>query len=158
MSRKTGNLSLNKNYMKATLSPGGEIFRALLKAFALGAEDVVQLFHKEAVIEYPYAPSLGTSAKHNKDSLHTYLTGALPNMPDLIFSDVIVYPLQKEGAFWAEALGECTIRSSGLPYRQKYIMYFELRDGLFSNYREYWDLLAIKQAFGNNGDVQDTFR
>jgi ketosteroid isomerase-like protein len=139
-------------------SKGSEIYHALLKAFSVGAEEVSRLFHDDAIIEYPYAPSLGTPARLDKESLHTYLAGALPNMPDLTFSNVTVYPLQGKDAFWAEALGECIILSTGLPYRQNYVMYFELKDGLFGNYREYWDLLAIKQAFGSNGNVQDTFR
>lgn len=136
---------------------GSVIYSRLLKAFAEGAEEVTALFHNDAIIEYPYATSLGTTAKLDRDSLSSYLAGALPNMPNLIFTEVKVHSLQAQNAFWAEATGRCTIQSTQLPYEQKYVMYFELTDDLIIYYREYWDLLAIKNAFGSNDQLNETF-
>lgn len=144
--------------MQSISLSGPEIYQALPKAFAKGADEVTRLFHEEAVIEYPYASSLGTPGLLNKEGLHKYLAGALPDMPDLTFSDTRVYRVDGREVYWAEAFGQCTIRSTGLLYQQKYLMHFALKEGLFSYYREYWDLLAIKAAFGQEADLKRTFR
>ncbi len=136
---------------------GQQLFMALLSNFNSGADAVISLFNEDAVIEYPYAPSIGVAARQDKEAYRKHLEGGLKNMPDLQFSNIRVYPLQKEGAYWAEAHGETTILSTGLLYQQDYVMYFILKDNKFSFYREYWNPLPGMKAFGGDKGTQEMF-
>lgn len=141
----------------ANNSSGYQIYEALLKAFGVGTEAVTALFNDDATIEFPYAPSIGAAGKQNMEAYCNHLEGGLKNMPNLKFSDIRVYPLQEEDTYWAEAHGETTIHSTGILYQQDYVMYFILKDGKFSFYREYSNPLPALKAFGGTQATLDMF-
>lgn len=39
---------------------------------------------------------------------------------------------------------------TGLPYRQSYISVIETRDGRIVRYKDYWNPLVVKEAFGGS--------
>lgn len=138
-------------------SSGQQIYEALLTAFGIGVDAVIALFNEDAIVEFPYAPSVGAAGKQNMQAYRNHLEGGLKNMPNLKFSEISVYPLEEQDAYWAEAHGETTILSTGLFYQQDYVMYFELKDGKFSLYREYSNPLPALKAFGGAQATLDMF-
>lgn len=135
---------------------GEEIFNNLLLAFSFNADSVIRLFNKDAIIEFPYASSLGTAERLNNQEYYNYLKGGLPNMPNIKFQNIKVYPTINN-AYWAEAHGEVKIPRTGKLYKQKYVMYFILKEGKISLYREYWDSIAGQKAFGHEQSLEEIF-
>lgn len=138
-------------------SEGEAIFLQLLSSFSKDADAVISLFHKDVVIEYPYAHSLGTSSKLNYTEYLNYLKDALPGMPNLTFSNVSVYSTE-DNSYVAEAHAETVIPSTGKLYKQDYVMIFKLKEGKIHFYREYWNTMAGIDAFGGKAALQKNFK
>lgn len=136
---------------------GAELFDKLLTAYSQSAEEVVALFNEDAVIEYPYAVSVGTPTKLNMQEFEHYLKGALEQMPGLKFSRVRVYQTTEADSYWAEAHGELVIPKTGKTSQQDYVMHFTVQNGKFSLYREYWNPMAALEAFRDAESVRETF-
>lgn len=132
-----------------------KIVQDLLEAFNLGAKNVLELFDEEAIIEYPYAHSLGTPSSLNKTQYGNYLKGALANMPDIAFSQVKSYRAEND-IVWAEFHGEVVIPSTKQLYRQDYVARILLKNGKIIHYREYWNPLAVS-AMGGHKEVNKMF-
>ncbi|WP_422083511.1 nuclear transport factor 2 family protein [Ulvibacterium sp.] len=131
------------------------IVQNLLEAFNLGTENVLELFHEDAVIEYPYAHSLGTPSKLTKTQYGNYLKGALENMPDIAFSQVKSYSMQNH-VIWAEFHGEVVIPSTHQLYQQDYVARIVLKNGEIIHYKEYWNPMAVS-AMGDHKEVNKMF-
>lgn len=136
---------------------GRTLFNRLLEAFNQGAAEVVALYTEDATVEYPYAASLNSAAKLNMREYFNHLKGGLEQMPDIKFSNTRVYQTTGSNAYWAEVHGETTIPKTGKLYQQDYVMYFEVTDGKFSFYREYWNAVPVMEAFGGGESFQETF-
>ena len=135
---------------------GLELFSKLLKTFNQRAKDVTALFNDDAVIEYPYGAALGGLSRYNKREYADHLNAIMGQMPDISFSDIRVYPVSNSDSFWAEVHGEVVIPKTGKKYVQDYAMYFTVQDNKFSFYREYWNPMAVLQAFGGLEAMQET--
>jgi len=131
---------------------GELIFGQLLEALNHNAEAVIELFHPEVIIEFPYASSLGTPSKMNFEEWYNYLKGGLPSMPNIIYGKFQVYKVN-ENSFWSEVYGETTIPSTKQLYKQNWVMHYTLKEGKINFYKEYWDPYAVIKAFGN-GDIE----
>ncbi len=46
---------------------------------------------------------------------------------------------------------------TGNPYNQRYVTYFELKDGKIQNYREYWSPLITMDAVGGYDAYMQAF-
>ncbi|MDQ3712154.1 MAG: nuclear transport factor 2 family protein, partial [Acidobacteriota bacterium] len=71
-------------------------------------------------------------------------------------SGIRVYPVSNSDSFWAEVHGETLIPKTGKKYEQDYVMYFTVQDNKFSFYREYWNPMAVLQAFDGLENTQET--
>lgn len=129
-------------------NPGQQQLAALLAAFHTGADEVRRLFTETAVIEFPYAASVGTPGRLTVPAYHQYLTQVLPTMPQLAYERVRVYSLQAAGEYFAELRAATTMPGTGRRYEQDYVIYFALADGRFTHYREYWNPVPWLRAFG----------
>lgn len=145
-----------KKEMVNPKSKQGSIVHELLAAFNQGAENVLELFDEEAIIEYPYAFSLGTPSSLNKTEYGNYLKGALPNMPDISFSNVNVYRAAQKNILWAEFHGEVVIPSTNQLYRQDYVVRVILKKGKIFHYKEYWNPMAVS-ALGEDKEINEMF-
>ena len=133
---------------------GHTLFNDLLAAFNQGAPEVLSLFSDDAMIEFPYAATLGSPTRLNKREYGEHLTAILPQMPGITFSEIRVYPLIETGSYWAETHGEAVITETGKKYEQDYVMYFTVRDGRFSFYREYWNPQVFLQASDESANTK----
>lgn len=116
------------------------------------------LFADDAVVEFPYAPSVGRPARlEGKTALDAYFGGAGGVFVGLTFRDVVVHvaaasaastAATSSGIAIAEAHGTATIAPTGKIYEQDYVMVLEARDGKIVRYREYWNPMSAIEAFG----------
>ncbi|MFC3560257.1 nuclear transport factor 2 family protein [Pedobacter jamesrossensis] len=125
---------------------GYQILQDLLNAFNEDTETVLALFNPEAIVEYPYAKSLGMSYYLTMDDYRRHLDNILGNMPDITFIELQVYKLQEQECYWAEFHGETTVPQTGALYQQDYVVNFKLENGKFSHYKEYWNVLPVLNA------------
>lgn len=145
---------LDKNQISK--SKHNSVLEDLLNGFNEGSRATIQLFHDDAIIEFPYAHSIGTPSKLNKKEYEIYLQNALSNMPNIEFADVKVYSMNKN-IFWAEFHGEFTVLSTKKRYKNDYVVRVELKNGKILNLKEYWNPLAIS-AFSEDKDVTNIFK
>lgn len=137
------------------LNPTG-LIEQLLDAFSEGPQEVLALFHEQAVIEYPYASTLGTPGKLTKSEYAVYLKSALASMPAIAFSNVQIYPLQAPDQVWAEFHGETTVPATQARYEQDYVVRVTFQEGMIIHYREYWNPMKV-EAFGGDQAAKDIF-
>lgn len=151
-----GQTKTSETSNSAQHNQGHIVFNNLLNAFNQTANDVVVLFDQKAIIEFPYAPSLGTPNKLNLNEYHDYLKSGLAKIPDIRFENIRLYEVTKN-TYWAEVHGSVRIPSTGKLYQQDYVMYFTLKAGKIDFYREYWNPIAAIEAFGNPKAIKETF-
>lgn len=128
---------------------------SLLEAFAQSAEAVVAHFHAEAVIEYPYAHSLGTPGRLTLGQYRTYLTNALAQMNGLRFSSIQTFQTTDPQVCFAEFHGHVPLPAGD--YHQDYVVRATFREGKIIHYREYWNPVESK-AFGDAEAAKNIFK
>lgn len=133
---------------------GYQILRDLLHAFNKDTETVLALFNLEAMVEYPYAKSLGKSYLLTMEDYRKHLDSILKNMPDINFTGLKVYPLQEQDCYWAEFHGETLVPKTGALYQQDYVVNFKLENGKFNFYKEYWNVLPVLKALMGKEQAQ----
>lgn len=135
------------------------VFQQLLLGFQTAdLPTVLACFTEDATIEYPYAPQLGTAARlQGQPAISNYLHHALQGMPALVFSQLRLAHDVAQGVHWAEVHCEAPVPGTDRTYRQDYVMRFELRGEQIQHYREYWNQLAAREAFGGEAEAQQLF-
>jgi ketosteroid isomerase-like protein len=135
------------------------VFQHLLLGFQTAdLPAVLACFTADATIEYPYAPQLGTAARlQGQPAISQYLHHALQGMPALVFSQLRLAHDLVQGVHWAEVHCEAPVPGTDRTYRQDYVMRFELRGQQILSYREYWNQLAAREAFGGPAAAQQLF-
>ncbi|MDC0712090.1 nuclear transport factor 2 family protein [Stigmatella sp. ncwal1] len=132
-----------------------ELFAAHLELIGKDISAWAELFAENAVIEFPYATSVGTPARlEGKTAIAAYVKGVLSQLQGLTFSNVRVFPAQAPHVLFAEVHGEATLASTGLRYVQDYVMRLETDGERILYYREYWNPVPVLQAFGGAQSLQ----
>ncbi|ADO68048.1 nuclear transport factor 2 family protein [Stigmatella aurantiaca] len=135
-----------------------ELFAAHLALVTKDMPAWLELFAENAVIEFPYAPSVGTPARlEGKAAITAYAQGVSSVMRDFVFSDLRVFPAREPHVLFAEVHGEATLPRTGRPYVQDYVMRLETDGERIIHYREYWNPVPVLQAFEGMPGVVDAF-
>jgi len=138
------------------MSLHNEKLHRLLDAFNEGADQVLRLFDEKAIVEYPYAPALGLPGTLDMAAYHRHLTNILSRMPDIIFSNIRIYPTSEENTLWAEFHGETFIPPANAKYEQDYVVKAVFKDEKFIHYREYWNVAPILKSLSGNDAIKTT--
>ena len=110
------------------------------------------LFADDAVVEFPYAASLGRSTRlEGKAAIDEYFRGGSAAFRGLSFRDVRVHVSTDADSVVAEAHGSAHIVAKSKPYEQDYVMVLTAKGGRITSYREYWNPLPAIEAFGGMG-------
>jgi ketosteroid isomerase-like protein len=118
----------------------------------------VNLFTEDAVIEFPYAATLGSPERlEGKSAIYNYMKDVPAQMQDLIFTNVLTYQTSNPNVLFAEVHGEATIVATGLHYQQDYVMRLETKDGKIIHYREYWNPIPAIEAWGSTQNLRESF-
>lgn len=116
------------------------LFRKHLMSVISDPEAWYSLFHQDAVIEFPYAPSVGTRARIvGIDEIKKYRESLPDGFESFKMSDLAIHEHKAHHSLTAEFKGSMAQTNEMPEYAQTYICVFETRDGKISRYKEYWD-------------------
>ncbi len=135
--------------------------QAFAAHLALIGKDIkawVNLFAEDAVIEFPYASTLGSAERlEGKSALYNYMKDVPAKMQNLIFTNVREYQTSNPNLLLAEVHGEAVIAATGCHYQQDYVMRLETKDGKIVHYREYWNPIPAIEAWGGTQELRQSF-
>lgn len=114
------------------------------------ADKVIELFSEDATIELPYLQSLGMPWQWvGKDTLLAFLKNLPTMFPGFEFQNIQVY-IDTPDQVFGEYDVDCTVASTGLPYRQSYMGRLVAADGKIKLIREALNTFeAYKSMFPN---------
>ena len=130
-----------------SLKPNGaDVLPAAFHGFLAGLaeNDLSQVrgaWEPDGALEFPYAASAGAPAHlDGVEQIVAYLSD-LQIFSDWSFSAIQGWKLEgSPHGFLAELQGSATVLATGAPYRQDYIIRFELGpSGRIARWREFWD-------------------
>ncbi|MBM7117245.1 nuclear transport factor 2 family protein [Archangium primigenium] len=127
----------------------GALLDAHLALIGTDIERWLALFAEDAVVEFPYARSLGVPERlEGIAAIRGYFAQTPKHFLGLAFTNVRRYLTTDPELAIAEVHGTATIATTGKPYAQDYVFFVKTRQGRISLYREYWDPLPGLEAFG----------
>jgi hypothetical protein len=105
----------------------------------------LELVTDDLVLEFPFRGDGGPRRLEGDDAKH--FVRAMPKLfSQLPFVDVVVHGKVPSGTVVAEYRGD-GITKKGRPYPNRYVGFFELRDGRVAYWREYFDPTVVAAAF-----------
>lgn len=123
-----------------------------LKLFTTRPEEWLAHFTEDAVIEFPYAHSIGSEGRLNgKNEVRRYIKALSEsglNFETIQFSDIKVYTHSNAESFTAEMKGWIPSKNGKPEYRQAYICLIETKMGKISFYKEYWNPFSVMSYMG----------
>lgn len=120
---------------------------AHLALIATDVERWLTLFADDAVVEFPYASSLGGPARlEGIKAIRAYFAPITKHFQGLTFTNVQRSPSVDPTTGWMEVHGSATLQPGNIPYEQDYVMRMQVRDGRIVHYREYWNPLAAPRG------------
>ncbi|MEH2078505.1 MAG: nuclear transport factor 2 family protein [Nostoc sp.] len=136
--------------MQSKLNTIEDILDTHLALMATDTEAWADLLAEDVIVDFPYAPSLGRPGRlEGKSAAYNHIKTALTQMQNLTFSNVRKYPTTDPNVLWAELHGSALIPSTGRHYEQDYVVRLKVKDGKTVYYSEYWNPLALTDAFDN---------
>jgi len=118
------------------------VLRRMIELIATDVAAWVQLFSDEAVVEFPYAASLGRPERlEGKAAIASYFLATPGTFTNLRFRDLRVIESADPSLAVAEVHGSATLMPMNAPYEQDYVMILRTEDGKAVHYREYWNPL-----------------
>lgn len=131
-------------------TPSSDLSRLMDAHLTLIATDVerwLTLLAEDAVVEFPYARSLGGPSRlEGIDAIRAYFAPITKHFQGLTFTNVQRYPSVDSTTGWLEVHGTATLQPGNIPYEQDYVMRVQVREGRIVHYREYWNPLAAPQG------------
>lgn len=124
-----------------------ELLRTSLDTFlAKDMKGWSELCAEDVVAEFPFAPEGTPTRFEGRESLYEYLR----NYPSFIDVKTIptlkIYGTDDAKVAIAEWSASGVVIGNGNPYEMSYATFVTFRDGLITNYREYWNPQAFMNA------------
>ncbi|HEX8701942.1 MAG TPA: nuclear transport factor 2 family protein [Myxococcaceae bacterium] len=133
----------------------GALLDAHLQFIATDIERWLELFAEDAVVEFPYAASLGLPERlEGREAIRQYFIETPKHFRGLVFTKVRRYLTTEPEVAIGEVHGSATIGTTGRAYEQDYVMLLKSREGKISLYREYWNPIPGLKAFGGEESLR----
>jgi uncharacterized protein len=115
----------------------------LIGSFEIDA--ALELVTDDLVLEFPFRGDGGPRRLEGDEAKQ--FVRAMPKLfSQLPFVDVVVHGALPSGTVVAEYRGD-GVTKKGRPYPNRYVGFFELRDGRVAHWREYFDPTVVTAAF-----------
>ena len=124
---------------------------ALAGTLAPGAQSYLDLFHEDAVFEFPFSPG-GAVLVEGKEKMTAFLQSIEGNTVFDEFTLKANYSMDDGQTTVLEYEARGRDLKSGNPYVQSYIGVVQLREGRLTLLREYLNPLAVLKASGKTED------
>ncbi len=127
----------------------GELMSTHLQLIGVDIPAWLGLLSESAVVEFPYAPSLGYPTRIEGIAAIAELMNATASKFDPFkFTDISINPCEQQGEAWASFHGEAFVPETQKLYRQDYAAFMRVRNGKIVYYREYWNPCNFAEALG----------
>ncbi len=105
-----------------------------------------ELCADDVVAEFPFAPEGMQNRFEGKEALYAYLKD-YPSFIDVKSLPTLkIYGTDDANVAIAEWSASGVVIGNGNPYEMSYATFVTFRDGLITNYREYWNPQAFQKA------------
>jgi uncharacterized protein len=120
-----------------------EILRESIERLRRGdVAGYVELFHPDAVMEFPFATGASPRRLEGRDAVAAYLAG----YPDLLHIEEVLRWVDHGDVVEFAVRG--TVVATGEPYEMAYVAVLSVEGGLIRGYRDYWSPVAAAEALG----------
>ncbi|MFN3968199.1 nuclear transport factor 2 family protein [Flavobacterium sp.] len=128
-------------------TPVTQLLRNSLETFlAKDMKGWAALCADDVVAEFPFAPEGSPSRFEGRDALYAYLKD-YPSFIDVKSLPTLkIYGTDDSKTAIAEWSVSGVVIGNGNPYEMSYATFVTFRDGLITNYREYWNPQAFMKA------------
>jgi len=117
----------------------GKLAQAGVEANDTGA--LLDLCADDVVFEFPFAPPGRPTRVEGKPALGEYLKAVSGRTRMEGVSNLEIHETVKPEVAIIEMTMTGTVRATGAPYEQSYVVVLTVRDGLIARYRDYWNPL-----------------
>jgi ketosteroid isomerase-like protein len=125
------------------------LFADHLELLTSNPEQWRQLYAPDAVMEFPYAPSIGAPARYEgRDAIFNHVQGVFSQLSSPRFTNIQIMPLEGDGSrsvgkFEISAL----VKDTGRTYNQKYVALLTASQGKIVAFEEYWNPHEVIKSF-----------
>ncbi len=132
-----------------------ELMKVHLQLIGVDIPAWLGLLSKSAVVEFPYAPSLGYPPRiEGLAAIAELMNATTSNFDPFRFTDISIHLCEKKDEAWASFHGEAFVPKTQKLYSQDYAAFMRVAGGKIVYYREYWNPcnfadalnLTLKQA------------
>ncbi|MCS7477747.1 nuclear transport factor 2 family protein [Umezawaea endophytica] len=136
-----------------------ETFRRLLDLLlAKDMTAVADLWAENGTAEFPFAEGASPKRLDGREAVRAYLAG-YPDLMDVrAIPTVTVHHTLEPDTIVVEFTADGLTVSTGEPYRLRYITVITTRDGLITDYRDYWNPVAAAEAAGASSATEQVAR
>ncbi len=127
------------------------MFRAAFDSLIRGdVEGWIAMWAEDGQVEFPFAPEGSVASLSDKAAIRDYMR-AYPQTFRLGRTTYLsVHQTLDPELVIVEVGVEGQAVPTGNPYNQRYVGVVTLRDGLITNYRDYWNPLVVQKALGGS--------
>jgi uncharacterized protein len=106
---------------------------------------LVDLCADDVVFEFPFAPPGRPTRVDGKPELGDYLKALSGRVRIEGVRNVEVHETVKPDVAIIEMTMTGSVKATGAPYEQSYVVVLTVRDGLIARYRDYWNPLRVAE-------------
>lgn len=110
----------------------------------------MELWHEDAVFEYPFAPPGYPQEVSGKRALYEHFKNFPETVEFIEFTDLQMHLTRDPEILIVEFACLGRMVATGREYRQKYISVMQMSGGKILRYRDYWNPLVALEAFGTS--------
>ena len=111
-------------------------------------DDWIELWADDGVLEFPFAPAGRRRSYQGKADILAYMKHATGRIAADAVTQMRFFPMRDPDIAVVELSIKGRALASGAPYNQSFVLFFELKNGKLSRYREYWNPLVTIDAMG----------
>ncbi|MGD0188991.1 MAG: nuclear transport factor 2 family protein [Roseiarcus sp.] len=111
-------------------------------------DEWIELWAEDGTLEFPFAPAGRPKTYVGRAAILNYMRAA---GGDFTIESVVsrqVHPMLDPRIVCGEMSINGRLNSTGAPYDQQYVVFFEIENGQIKRYREYWNPLVALVAYG----------
>ncbi|HEY3889555.1 MAG TPA: nuclear transport factor 2 family protein [Caulobacteraceae bacterium] len=111
-------------------------------------DEWIELWAEDGVLDFPFAPAGRQRTYRGKAEILAYMSATPGRVAVDAVDQVRLFPMQDPEIAVVELTIKGHVPTSGAPYDQAYVLFFETKGGKLWRYREYWNPLVSIDAMG----------
>jgi len=115
-------------------------------------DEWLKIWADDATLEFPFSPEGRQSVYVGKQAILDYHKGTTNKIKIHRVASARIHQMVDSNTAMAELEIEGSLLGTNAQYNQKYVTFFQMKEGKLWRYREYWNPLVSINAFG--GDVK----